>query len=309
MATATQVLTAVEGIGGEARRSMSRQAREARDKTALIVNTGIDRWSAGRDYGIFTIPERHAWTPAVRCAICSGERETHEADMENLEEALRKREADGKNIDARALRGHEFVEGAEACSVCLAPRSLHSPDGRYGVLLVRGAISAQDWGDKKKHDETVYADEIARDLIGASGLLSRGAFMARGARPTERELAEAETRRNNGYVLQVQEADSIWMRYHAIHLITDFQKRACEELLRLGLLDQKREWLYTLEAKIDCPRCGAKLKPGVAMCMSCGAVLDREKFDAYEAPAAPAEAAEALAPPEPAKKRSRPSTK
>lgn len=274
------VIPAVEGIGEAARRTMSRQAREAQARSVVLVNTGIERWTATRDYGTFVIPERHAWTPAERCAVCDGERGTHDADMEGLEEALRKREAEGKEIHPRALRGHDFAVGEEACAVCAAPRSMHSPDGRYAVLVVRGRMTSQDWGDKNKRQETVFADELAEDLIQEKGLGSRGVFVARGAQPTGVELRASEERRDNGYMTLVEEADSVWMRHHAIHMISDAAKRACIEL------GMDREWLYQVSPKMDCPRCGAKLKAGVAICMSCGAVLDREKYEAYEATAA-----------------------
>jgi hypothetical protein len=31
----------------------------------------------------------------------------------------------------------------------------------------------------------------------------------------------------------------------------------------------------------DCPVCAEKIKPGVAVCRSCGAILDREKAAQY----------------------------
>jgi predicted nucleic acid-binding Zn ribbon protein len=35
--------------------------------------------------------------------------------------------------------------------------------------------------------------------------------------------------------------------------------------------------LYDARPLADCPVCAEKIKPGVAVCKSCGAILDREK--------------------------------
>ena len=69
MATQTGILPAVEGIAEGVRRSMGRQQREAQSKAVLLVNVGIERWSTQRDYGVYVIPERHAWTPVSTCAV------------------------------------------------------------------------------------------------------------------------------------------------------------------------------------------------------------------------------------------------
>jgi hypothetical protein len=53
--------------------------------------------------------------------------------------------------------------------------------------------------------------------------------------------------------------------------ITDLERRAAREL-RL-----EKPWLYDPKPLADCPVCAEKIKPGVAVCRSCGAILDREK--------------------------------
>lgn len=280
----TQPMPAVEqGIGGEVRRAMSRQQREAQQRSTLVVNVGTDYWTQQRDHGVYVIPGKHAWTPVSRCGTCGGEEATHEADMQALEDSLRLMQEQGKTVSPNALRGHEFRRAGESCALCHAPKTLHHPKGRYGVLVVRGTLTSQDWGDLKKNRSIIFSDEIASDLIQGQSLLSRGVFAAKGAQPSEAELVAAEERRDRGYLALVQEADSLWMRYHAIHMISDAAKRAG------AAMELDREWLYG--TKMDCPRCHSKLKIGAAICLACGAILDREKYDAYEPPAAQAETA------------------
>lgn len=297
-------MPAVEGIAEDVRRSMGRQQREAQSKAVLLVNVGIERWATQRDYGVYVIPERHAWTPVSTCAICSTEKSLHDEAMDRIAKAQAKY---APNPGFRAGIGpHEFEQRAEQCELCAAPKGLHSPAGRYGVLVVRGTMTSQDWGDRKQQDFPVFSDEIAADLIREQLLGQSGVFMCRGERPGEDELRRAEKTRDERYLELVKLADADYMRYHSIHVIPDSAKRACEELMKAGLLTDKREWLYAVEQKMDCPRCGTKLKAGVAVCMACGAILDSEKFQAYQT--APAEAAEA-APAAKNRNRSKPSTR
>jgi len=53
--------------------------------------------------------------------------------------------------------------------------------------------------------------------------------------------------------------------------ITDLERRAARELK----LD--KPWLYDPKPRADCPACGEHIKPGVAVCRTCGAILDRDK--------------------------------
>jgi hypothetical protein len=69
----------------------------------------------------------------------------------------------------------------------------------------------------------------------------------------------------------VAAADLEWERSHNPMFITDLERRAAREL-RL-----EKPWLYDPKPLADCPVCAEKIKPGVAVCRSCGAILDREK--------------------------------
>jgi hypothetical protein len=57
--------------------------------------------------------------------------------------------------------------------------------------------------------------------------------------------------------------------------ITDLERRAARQL---GL---EKPWLYDARPLAECPVCAEKIKHGVAVCRSCGAILDREKAAQY----------------------------
>src|SRR5260370_12268277 len=43
----------------------------------------------------------------------------------------------------------------------------------------------------------------------------------------------------------------------------------------------EKPWLYDPKPLAECPVCAEKIKHGVAVCRSCGAILDREKAAQY----------------------------
>ncbi len=57
--------------------------------------------------------------------------------------------------------------------------------------------------------------------------------------------------------------------------ITDLERRAARQL---GL---EKPWLYDPKPMAECPACAEKVKPGVAVCRACGAILDKEKAAQY----------------------------
>jgi hypothetical protein len=151
-----------------------------------------------------------------------------------------------------------------------------------------------DLGDKRTMDVNISARDIAADLCreinGDAGEESfLGAFVCAGDAPTAQEIADARLRLEAFYRRKVAEADREWARSHSYLFLDDVQRRAAHEL---GL---EREWNYQLHETSDCPGCGERLKPGVAVCKSCGAILDREKAKAlglWREPAAAASASE-----------------
>jgi len=151
-----------------------------------------------------------------------------------------------------------------------------APGQAYAVTPIRGCVSLMDLGDKRTMEVRLSAREIAEDLVreinGDSGDASfHGVFVAAGPEPTEAELEDARKKLETFQVRLVEAADLEWERSHNMMFITDLERRAARDL---GL---EKPWLYDRRPTEDCPACGEKIKPGVAVCRTCGAILDREK--------------------------------
>jgi hypothetical protein len=150
------------------------------------------------------------------------------------------------------------------------------PGEAFAITPIRGCMGVMDLGDKRIMEYRItareIADDIAREINGDSGEGSfHGVFVAAGEMPTEAELAEARQRLEEFHRRLVAAADLEWERSHNPMFITDLERRAAREL-RL-----EKPWLYDPKPLADCPVCAEKIKPGVAVCRSCGAILDREK--------------------------------
>ena len=154
------------------------------------------------------------------------------------------------------------------------------PGEEFAITPVRAAVSIMDLGDKHTHEIRLTAREIAEDIAkeinGDSGEGSyHGVFVAAGEAPTETELAEARNRLAEFQRRLVTAADLEWERTKNPMFITDLERRAAREL---GV---EKPWLYDSKPLADCPVCAEKIKHGVAVCRSCGAILDREKAAQY----------------------------
>ena len=146
----------------------------------------------------------------------------------------------------------------------------------YATTEIHASKSVMDLGDKHTMDFALSAREIAEDLAreinSDSGEGSfHGVFVAAGPEPTEEELREAREKLASFHRNLVANADLEWERSHNPMFITDLERRAAREL-RLD-----KPWLYDPKPQMECPACGEKLRPGVAICRTCRAVLDREK--------------------------------
>src|SRR5205085_11587467 len=98
-----------------------------------------------------------------------------------------------------------------------------------------------------------------------------GVFVCAGEIPTEDELRGAREKLDEFYRSLVAAADREWERSHSFLFIHDLQRRAAANL---GL---DKEWYYQVRETAECPGCGERVKPGVAVCKSCHAILDHEK--------------------------------
>src|SRR5258705_6443457 len=154
------------------------------------------------------------------------------------------------------------------------------PGEAFAITPIRGCWGVMDLGDKRTMEYRMTAGEIAEDIAreinGDSGEGSyHGVFVAAGEAPTESELAEARRRLEEFQRRLVAAADLEWERTKNPMFITDLERRAARQL---GL---EKPWLYDARPLADCPVCAEKIKHGVAVCRSCGAILDREKAAQY----------------------------
>ena len=116
------------------------------------------------------------------------------------------------------------------------------------------------------------AEDICREINSDAGERSfLGVFVCAGDAPTEVELASAREKLDDFYRGLVAAADREWERSHSFLFIHDLQRRAAKHL---GI---EKEWHYQARETEECPGCGDRVKPGVAVCKSCHAILNREK--------------------------------
>jgi ribosomal protein L37AE/L43A len=146
----------------------------------------------------------------------------------------------------------------------------------YALTRITGRTAVMDYGDKRTLPLQISAREIAEDICreinsdaGERSFL--GVFVCAGLEPTAEELRAAREKLDNFYRALVAAADREWERSHSYLFIHDLQRRAAASL---GL---DKEWYYRSRETAECPGCGERVKPDVAVCKSCGAVLDREK--------------------------------
>ena len=146
----------------------------------------------------------------------------------------------------------------------------------YSLTRVTPRTAVMDYGDKRVLPLEISARDIAEDLCreinsdaGENSFL--GVFVCAGDAPTEEELQRARTRLEEFYRALVAAADREWERTHSFLFINDVERRAAAHL---GL---EKEWFYQARETAECPGCGERVRPGVAVCKTCGAVLDREK--------------------------------
>lgn len=160
----------------------------------------------------------------------------------------------------------------------------------YGTFYIKGRTEAEafslyrvtprtavmDYGDKRTLPLQITAreitDDICREINFDAGERSYlGVFVCAGDEPTEEELRGAHEKLEIFYRALVASADREWERSHSYPFIHDLQRRAAANL---GL---EKEWFYRAKETAECPGCGERVKPNVAVCKTCNAILDREK--------------------------------
>lgn len=140
---------------------------------------------------------------------------------------------------------------------------------QYALLLITGRGDALDLGDNRRFPFRISARDIADDLL--QDLHDHGIFVCEESRPSGAELEAATQRRDAYFHRLISEGDTMWARGHSFREISDLHRRAAIEL---GV---EREWAYVPARMVECPACGERVKPAVAVCRHCGAILDTEK--------------------------------
>jgi hypothetical protein len=144
------------------------------------------------------------------------------------------------------------------------------------LTRITSRTAVMDYGDKRTLPLAITAREIAEDICreinsdaGEKSFL--GVFVCAGEAPTEAELRSAQEKLDDFCRALVAAADREWERSHSFLFIHDLQRRAAKHL---GV---EKEWHYQARETEECPGCGERVKPGVAVCKSCHAILNREK--------------------------------
>lgn len=199
----------------------------------------------------------------------------------------------GRAPHAAVSAAHHDGAGESALSSSESAAASAEDSAPYALTQISARTGAIDLGDKRTLEFPISARDIAEDLareINADGGEASyfGVFVCEGDAPTGEELAEAHERLATFYRTLITSADKQWERTHNVVFISDLERRAAREM-RL-----EKDWSYEPQQKMDCPACGEKLKPGVAVCRVCGAVLNREKAAQFGL-VAPVEAAQGAA--------------
>ncbi len=156
----------------------------------------------------------------------------------------------------------------------------------YSALKIVGHNAIMDMGDNRRMNVLITADEIAADLereintdIPSDDNATpsfAGVFTAEAELPSAYELEQARERLKKFSMVLVRMADAEWDASHKPGNISADWRRAARFL---GL---DKEWLYDQQQQMtECPACAERIKPGVAVCKACGAVLDRAKAEKY----------------------------
>lgn len=123
---------------------------------------------------------------------------------------------------------------------------------------------------------TVTAQQIVTDFFGNERLAAKGCFIPAGPLPTNEELAQAHAARREYLQKCVNDGNVEYSRTQRVDDIPGEWKRACVEL---GV---QTDWAFVAPPEMfECPVCAERLKVGVALCKSCGAILDREKAEKF----------------------------
>ncbi len=185
------------------------------------------------------------------------------------------------NIYNKSHRRQGYAGGERIIPACQPGQKYSRP------LVIDGFIADEyDLGDGRGNMawNAEQGSDVAKDIVGigsSSPELSSqttnlewwGVFIAAGEVPTEAELKEAKSKLDRLMARILADGDRM----------APFQNDPRSEKLcqihfdAAAYLHQPRNWSNPVVAMQDCPGCGSTVKPGIAKCAHCGAILDRVK--------------------------------
>lgn len=153
------------------------------------------------------------------------------------------------------------------------------PQGEeFSLTVVESRNAVMDLGDKRILDQPMLAAEIAEDLArhcnadaGDGSFL--GVFMCGPQGPREDDLRDRGAQVDQFCERLVAAADRDYDRSKSTLFISDLQRYAAK---RLHL---EREWGGSIRNMKTCEGCGTNILASVAVCKTCGAILDRDKAE------------------------------
>lgn len=146
----------------------------------------------------------------------------------------------------------------------------------YSMTEIGPRKGTMDMGDRRVFDFPItpreVADDLCREINNDAGFRSfLGVFIAAGPLPTADELKKANARIEKFYAWCVTEGDKVWQQTRNVIMIPDLFKRAADHL------KLNRDWKTDTQPNYECEGCGTRHKPGLAICIACGAILDEQK--------------------------------
>lgn len=150
------------------------------------------------------------------------------------------------------------------------------PGQQFSLTEITPRKNVIDYGDNKKIESPLSPNDIAKDLVreinGDAGFESfLGVFVCGKDGPSAEELKVEHARLEKFAQWCVRQGDDEWQTRGKIDTIPDLWKRMAV-FLRI-----EREWCNAIQPNLECPGCGTNVKPNIAVCKDCGAILNREK--------------------------------
>jgi hypothetical protein len=134
-------------------------------------------------------------------------------------------------------------------------------------------VAVDHWAEhSEKTPVLITCQEIVADIFNSEKMGQKGCFIPKGAKPTETEIEQAHAARRTYGMKCVNDGNAAYSINARIDDIPGEWKRYAEEL---GI---DVEWCkLPPPSKTECPACAGEIKPYVAVCRHCGAILDKKK--------------------------------